>query len=146
MKPATKSLPDEPAAGSPLNIGEAARATGVSAKMIRHYEDIGLLAPAQRSLSGYRQYTDTDLHTLRFVRQARQLGFGIAQIATLLDLWRNRQRPSAEVKALASAHLQALDTRIEELLQMRATLATLADACHGDDRPQCPILERLAGY
>lgn len=145
MTPATTSAPEVPAVASPLTIGQAALASGVSAKMIRHYEDIGLLPPARRNFSGYRQYTATDLHTLRFIRQARQLGFGIAQIATLLDLWRNRQRPSAEVKALASSHLRELDVRIAELQQMRATLATLAEACHGDERPQCPILERLAG-
>jgi Cu(I)-responsive transcriptional regulator len=127
-----------------MNIGQAARATGVSAKMIRHYEEIGLLPPAQRSLAGYRLFSEADLHALRFIRHARQLGFGIAKIATLLDLWRNRQRPSAEVKALASAHLAELDSRIVELEQMRATLATLAEACHGDERPECPILDRLA--
>ncbi|MFP5406868.1 MAG: Cu(I)-responsive transcriptional regulator, partial [Gammaproteobacteria bacterium] len=119
--------------------------TGVSAKMIRHYEQIGLLRAAQRSLAGYRQYDVNDLHTLRFVRQARQLGFGIAQIATLLDLWRDGDRPSAEVKALAQRHIDELDARIAELERMRATLASLADACHGNERPDCPILDGLAG-
>jgi MerR family copper efflux transcriptional regulator len=128
-----------------MNIGDAARATGVSAKMIRHYEQIGLLPEAQRSFSGYRQYGDKDLHTLRFIRQARQLGFGIPQIATLLDLWRNRDRPSAEVKALAQSHIGELDARIAELQRMRATLAALSHACHGDERPDCPILDGLAG-
>jgi MerR family copper efflux transcriptional regulator len=128
-----------------VNIGQAARLTGVSAKMIRHYEQIGLLPAAERSFSGYRLYSEPDLHTLRFVRQARQLGFGIDQIAMLLDLWRDRERPSAEVKALAQAHIDELDARIAELQRMRATLAALARACHGDDRPDCPILEGLAG-
>lgn len=130
---------------SPLNIGDAARATGVSAKMIRHYEEIGLLPAAQRSFSGYRQYGDSDLHSLRFIRQARLLGFSIAQIGTLLDLWRDRDRPSAEVKALARAHIEELDARIGELQRMRATLAALSHACHGDQRPDCPILDGLAG-
>jgi len=128
-----------------MNIGQASQATGVSAKMIRHYEEIGLLPAAQRSFSGYRQYSQADLHTLRFVRQARQLGFGIAQIAVLLDLWRDRGRPSGEVKALAESHIRELDARIAELRSMRATLASLAEACHGDHRPDCPILDGLAG-
>lgn len=150
MKPATKPQTEHaPPAGiarasGPLSIGDAARLSGVSARMIRHYEQIGLLAPAQRGLSGYRQYGDADLHTLRFIQQARQLGFGIAQIATLLDLWRDRERPSAEVKSLALAHIAELDTRIGELQRMRATLSALSHACHGDDRPECPILEGLA--
>lgn len=128
-----------------MNIGEVARATGVSARMIRHYEQIGLLPPAQRSMSGYRRYGPSDLHTLRFIQQARQLGFGIGQIGLLLDLWRDRQRPSAEVKALAQAHIGELDAKIAEMQRMRATLASLSEACHGDDRPDCPILEGLAG-
>lgn len=131
--------------GAPMNIGEAARATRVSARMIRHYEQVGLLRPAQRSLAGYRQYDANDLHTLRFVRQARQLGFGIAQITTLLDLWRDSKRPSAEVKTLAQRHIAELDARIGELERMRATLALLANACHGNERPECPILDGLAG-
>ena len=129
----------------PMNIGEAARTSGVSAKMIRHYEQIGLLPPAERSLAGYRQYGANDLHTLRFIRQARALGFGMAKIATLLDLWRDSDRPSAEVKALAQSHIAELDARIDELQRMRASLALLADACHGDERPECPILEGLSG-
>ena len=128
-----------------MNIGEAARATGVSAKMIRHYEQIGLLPAAERSLAGYRQYGPNDLHTLRFIRQARALGFGIAKIATLLDLWRDNERPSAEVKALAQSHIAELETRIDELERMRESLASLARACHGDERPECPILEGLSG-
>ncbi len=128
-----------------MNIGEAARATRVSAKMIRHYEQIGLLPAAQRSLAGYRQYGANDLHTLRFIRQARQLGFGIARITTLLDLWRDHERPSAEVKSLAQAHIEELDARIGELQRMRTALASLSQACHGDDRPECPILDGLAG-
>lgn len=138
-------MPSSAPSAGPLNIGEASQATGVSAKMIRHYEEIGLLPQAQRSFSGYRQYAEADLHTLRFIRQARQLGFGIPQIATLLDLWRDRERPSAEVKALAKSHIRELDERIAELRQMRATLSSLASACHGDERPDCPILDGLAG-
>jgi len=134
-----------PGPAGPLNIGQASRATGVSAKMIRHYEEISLLSPAQRSFSGYRQFSDADLHTLRFIRQARQLGFGMARIRTLLDLWRNQARPSSEVKALAESHIDELDERIAELRRMRATLASLAHACHGDHRPDCPILDGLAG-
>jgi MerR family copper efflux transcriptional regulator len=144
VKPATKSRPEAEAPAGPLNIGQASRDTGVSAKMIRHYEEIGLLPPAQRSFSGYRQFSNADLHTLRFIRQARLLGFGMAQIRTLLDLWRNQARPSAEVKALAESHIGELDERIAELRRMRATLASLAHACHGDHRPVCPILQGLA--
>lgn len=134
-----------PPPAEPMSIGQASRATGVSAKMIRHYEEIGLLAPAQRSFSGYRQFSETDLHSLRFIRQARQLGFGMAQIRTLLDLWRDRSRSSSEVKALAQLHIAELDARIAELRAMRASLAELSQACHGDDRPDCPILDGLAG-
>lgn len=130
---------------APMNIGQASRATGVSAKMIRHYEEIGLLAPAQRSFSGYRQFSEADLHSLRFIRQARQLGFGMARIRTLLDLWRDRSRSSSEVKALAQLHIAELDSRIAELRAMRSSLAELAEACHGDERPDCPILDGLAG-
>ncbi len=128
----------------PMNIGEAARASGVSAKMIRHYENIGLISRAARSASGYRRYSGNDVHTLRFVRQARNLGFSIRQIEELLGLWRNQRRPSRRVKALAMAHAEALDTRIRELQAMKRTLRDLAAHCHGDERPECPILERLA--
>jgi MerR family gold-responsive transcriptional activator of gol and ges genes len=127
-----------------MNIGDAARNSGVSAKMIRHYEEIGLIPKAPRTYSGYRTYTHSDVHTLRFVRQARSLGFSIKQIEQLLGLWRNQRRPSSKVKALALAHVEELDQRIAELQAMKRTLQALASHCHGDDRPECPILEGLA--
>lgn len=126
-----------------MNIGEAARACGVSAKMIRHYEQVGLLPPAARTEAGYRQYGEADVHTLRFIRRARDLGFSIAQIGALLNLWQDRSRPSRQVKALAESHMRALEQKAAELLAMRATLAHLVHCCHGDDRPECPILETL---
>jgi len=127
-----------------MNIGEAAKASGVSAKMIRHYESVGLFPEAVRTDSGYRQYTDREVNTLRFVRQARDLGFSIEQIRELLGLWQNRRRPSRQVKALAQAHIQELEQKLEELRTMKATLEHLVHCCHGDDRPDCPILETLA--
>jgi len=130
--------------GMPVNIGDAARASGVTAKMIRHYESIGLIPAARRSDSGYRRYTGNDVHTLRFIRQARSLGFSIKRIGELLSLWRDQKRPSRKVKALALAHVAELDERIRELEGMKQTLQRLAAHCHGDDRPECPILERLA--
>lgn len=128
----------------PLNIGEAAKASEVSAKMIRHYEGIGLISRAQRTLSNYRTYSETDVHTLRFVRQARALGFSLKQIETLLGLWRDSRRPSSKVKSLALTHIAELDAKIRELQAMKRTLETLAERCHGDDRPECPILEAVA--
>ena len=128
-----------------MNIGEAARLSGVSAKMIRWYEARGLLPPARRSEAGYRHYTEADLHTLRFVRRARDLGFTVDGIADLLALWRDRSRRSAEVKALATGHVAALRRRIAELEGMVDTLSHLAGTCHGDARPECPILADLAG-
>lgn len=128
----------------PLNIGAAADASGVSAKMIRHYEDIGLMPKVARTPSGYRFYTEDDVHILRFIRHARDLGFGIKEITSLLSLWRDRRRSSAKVKALALAHLAVLDVKIAELIAMKTTLSSLAGHCRGDDRPQCPILEELA--
>jgi Cu(I)-responsive transcriptional regulator len=130
-----------------MNIGEAAKHSGVSAKMIRHYEGIGLIPKASRTYSGYRTYSGKDVHTLRFIRQARNLGFSIKQIEELLGLWRNQRRPSSKVKGGArapSAALDALDARIAELEAMKRTLAALAEHCHGDDRPDCPILDGLA--
>ncbi len=127
-----------------MNIGQAAKATGVSAKMIRHYESVGLLVQAQRTEAGYRQYGAGDLHTLRFIRRARDLGFSIDQIRELLALWQDRKRPSRQVKAFAQAHLQELDQKLSELQAMKATLEHLVDCCHGDDRPECPIIEGLA--
>jgi MerR family copper efflux transcriptional regulator len=127
-----------------LNIGQAALASGISAKMIRHYESLGLIPAAMRTDAGYRLYGERDIHTLNFVRHARDLGFSLAQIGELLGLWQDRARPSRQVKALAQAHIQALEQKAHELLAMQATLQKLVHCCHGDDRPDCPILESLA--
>ncbi|MHC2016465.1 Cu(I)-responsive transcriptional regulator [Methylobacterium sp. CM6247] len=127
-----------------VTIGEAAKATGVSAKMIRYYEETGLLPPADRTASGYRLYAENDLHTLRFVRRSRDLGFSVEDIAGLLALWQDRGRASAQVKALAVHHLTDLRRRIAELEAMARTLTSLADHCSGDSRPDCPILDDLA--
>lgn len=128
-----------------MNIGEASRTSGVSAKMIRHYESIGLIPSAVRTEAGYRVYDQTDIHTLRFIRHARDLGFSLEDLDGLLRLWRDRGRSSCEVKKLALDHIGMLDRKIAELQSMRATLKQLADRCQGDDRPDCPILEGLAG-
>ncbi len=127
-----------------MNIGEAAKASGVSAKMLRHYEAVGLVPATARAASGYRIYSDADVHTLRFIRHARDLGFPIKQIAELLALWRDRSRPSRQVKSLALAHVAELDAKVAELMAMKATLEHLAHCCHGNDRPDCPILESLS--
>jgi Cu(I)-responsive transcriptional regulator len=127
------------------NIGEAAKATGVSAKMIRDYEKLGLIPPADRSFANYRLCADADLHRLRFIRRARGLGFSMKQIAELMALWNDRQRPSAKVKQLAMSHATELDAKIAELQAMQRTLRALASNCHGDARPDCPILDDLAG-
>ena len=126
------------------NIGEAAAATGVSAKSIRHYEQIGLIPPAHRTFANYRLYSANDLHTLRFIRSARALGFSLVDIGTLLSLWQNQSRNSADVKKLALQHVEELDRRIGEMQNMRDTLKNLARSCHGDRRPDCPILQGLA--
>ena len=128
-----------------MNISEAALASGVSAKMIRHYEAIGLVSKPRRTSANYRVYSDSDVHVLRFVRAARDLGFGMREIGELLDLWRDRRRPSRKVKALVTEHLRDLERRIAELQAIKTTLAQLAHHCHGDERPDCPILERLEG-
>lgn len=127
-----------------MNIGEAARASGVSAKMIRHYESIGLVAKAGRTDSGYRVYDAADVHTLRFVRRARDLGFSLDQIRELLALWRDRARSSAEVKRVALEQVAALEAKAAELQAMGRALRNLAEACHGDQRPECPILDDLS--
>ncbi|AYZ65816.1 Cu(I)-responsive transcriptional regulator [Burkholderia multivorans] len=127
-----------------MNIGDASRASGVSTKMIRYYEQVGLLMPAKRSDSGYRIYGADEIHVLRFVRQARHLGFLVEDIRKLLTLWQDRSRASAEVKSIALGHVAELDERIAELTDMRNTLVDLAAHCTGDDRPECPILARLA--
>lgn len=127
-----------------MNIGQAAGASGVSAKMIRYYEATGLIPRAGRRASGYRDYDDDDVHRLRFIRRARDLGFSVAQIAGLLGLWQDRSRHSADVKRLAQDHIDTLQARIRQMQDMAATLQTLVDCCAGDDRPSCPILSGLA--
>ena len=126
-----------------MNIGEAAKASGVSAKMIRYYEDTGLIPPAQRSSSGYRVYSDADTHRLNFVRRARDLGFSVAEISDLLSLWDDSSRQSGDVKRLAQAHIADLQDKIKGLKQMADTLQALIDCCAGDERPDCPILAEL---
>jgi MerR family copper efflux transcriptional regulator len=128
-----------------MNIGEAARVSGVTAKMIRYYESVGLLEPVGRTAAGYRLYGSHEVHALRFVRQARRLGFLVDDIRKLLALWQDRKRASADVKAIALQHVVELDRRIAEMTEMRNTLSHLATHCQGDDRPECPILEQLAG-
>lgn len=126
-----------------MNIGQAAAASGVTQRMIRHYEKIGLIPAPTRRDSGYRDYSDSDVHRLRFVANARDLGFPIEEIRALLNLWQDRNRSSADVKALALARADDLGRKAEALTAMRATLMQLAEACHGDARPDCPILDRL---
>jgi MerR family gold-responsive transcriptional activator of gol and ges genes len=128
-----------------MNIGEAARASGVSAKMIRYYEQTGLIPAAGRTASGYRAYSDADVHVLRFVRRARDLGFSVAEIDGLLGLWRDRSRKSADVKRIAEVRIADLHAKIGDLKQMADTLQTLVDHCAGDARPDCPILADLEG-
>tara|TARA_R110002167_G_scaffold59944_12_gene169790 strand:- start:3860 stop:4276 length:417 start_codon:yes stop_codon:yes gene_type:complete len=126
-----------------MNIGEAAKASGISAKMIRHYEGIGLIEQSHRSPAGYRIYSKNDLHTLSFVKSARSLGFSLDQIKQLLSLWQDRERASSDVKALALSHIKELDDKIAELSAMRNLLQSLTIECHGDDRAECPILQGL---
>jgi MerR family transcriptional regulator, copper efflux regulator len=128
-----------------LNIGEAAARSGVSAKMLRHYESLGLLGDVPRTESGYRQYSEREVHLLRFIRRGRDLGFSMAEIAELLRLWQDRDRASSQVKKIAQAHIADLDRRLAEMQAMRQTLLQLTQCCHGDERPDCPILEGLAG-
>ena len=127
-----------------MNIGEASRASGVSAKMIRYYEANDLIQTAARTVNGYRQYDKEDVHTLCFVRRARDLGFSVDQIAGLLGLWRDKTRASADVKRLALDHVAALEAKAAEIQVMSRTLRHLAESCHGNDRPQCPIIDSLA--
>jgi MerR family gold-responsive transcriptional activator of gol and ges genes len=126
-----------------MNIGQASKASGVSAKMIRYYEQTGLIPKADRRDSGYRDYSSSDVHMLRFIRRARDLGFAVAEINDLLGLWRDKSRQSADVKRVAKAHIDQLRTRITSLEQMAQTLETLIGCCAGDDRPDCPILAEL---
>ena len=127
-----------------MNIGEAAKLSGVSAKMVRHYESLGLLPAVSRTDAGYRQYGDREVHTLRFIRRARDLGFSMAEIAELLKLWQNQRRSSASVKKIAQLHIAQLEAKMAEMAAMRKTLQHLVHCCSGDDRPDCPILEELA--
>jgi MerR family gold-responsive transcriptional activator of gol and ges genes len=129
-----------------MNIGEAAKASGVSAKMIRYYEQTGLIPPAERKESGYRDYSASDVHMLRFIRRARDHGFSVAEIDELLGLWRDRSRRSADVKRIARAHIEDLRRKIAEMQQMAATLEKLVSCCAGDHRPDCPILADLEGH
>jgi MerR family copper efflux transcriptional regulator len=127
------------------NIGEASALTGVSAKMIRHYEGIGLIPAASRTFANYRLYNDADIHRLRFIKRARTLGFSMKQIEALLGLWNDPGLASAQVKKLAKAHAEELAQKVRELQAMQRTLENLARHCHGDDRPECPILDDLQG-
>ena len=127
-----------------MNIGEAASESGVPAKTIRYYESIGLIPPAVRAKNGYRNYSPFDIETLKFIQHARRLGFSVKDVGGLLELWRDKSRTSADVKALALKHISDVEKRIAELQSIRNTLIDLTDRCHGDDRPDCPILEDLA--
>lgn len=127
-----------------MNISAASKASGVSAKMIRHYEALGLVPAVRRSEAGYREYDEATIHQLRFIRRARDLGFDTKEIGALLQLWRNKRRSSAEVKRITAKHVAALDERIAALQAMQRTLSHLAHHCRGDERPECPILDDLA--
>ena len=129
-----------------MNIGEAAKTSGVSAKMIRHYEEAGLIPAATRTEANYRVYSTNDVAMLHFIKQARRLGFAMKQIALLLSLWQDRSRSSREVKALAREHVDELNLRIRELTEMRDTLDNLVKHCRGDSRPECPILEGISAH
>ncbi|HET8693818.1 MAG TPA: Cu(I)-responsive transcriptional regulator [Aquabacterium sp.] len=138
MKSKTESM-------APVNIGEASKITGISQKMVRHYESLGLLAHPPRTDSGYRLYDEDSINTLHFIRRARDLGFGIPEIGELLDLWRNRRRSSATVKKMAQTRIDELQQRIDSLATMKRSLEHLVKQCHGDDRSACPILDDMAG-
>ena len=139
-----KRGPDVASGALTMNIGEAAAATGLSAKMIRHYESIGLIDRARRTESGYRCYDEADLRALRFVKHARELGFGLERIGQLVSLWRDPSRASSDVKRIALEHVTELDRQLALLQRMRDALADAAAQCHGDRRPGCPILDDLA--
>ena len=128
----------------PVAIGVAAERAGVSSRMVRHYESLGLLPEVARTDSGYRQYTEADVHTLRFIRRSRDLGFSMEEIATLLGLWKDKERASAQVKKVAQAHIANLEERIAAMQAIQRSLQSLVHCCHGDDRPDCPILDDLA--
>jgi len=127
-----------------MNIGEAAKISGVNAKLIRHYESIGIIPKASRSDAGYRTYSEADVHILSFVKRARTLGFSMKEIKKLVSLWRNKSRASSEVKNLALKHIEEMEQKIQELQEMVKTLKHLSKNCHGDGRPDCPILNDLA--
>ncbi len=129
-----------------FNIGQASKASGISTKMIRHYEEVGLLSAAKRSLSGYRMFNENDLHMLVFIRHARDLGFSIKKIQELLSLWLNKDRASEQVKEIAKQHIVELDNKIQALQLMKEELNDLTNRCHGNSRPNCPILEELANH
>ncbi|KQR61869.1 Cu(I)-responsive transcriptional regulator [Acidovorax sp. Leaf160] len=142
---ATATSTPTSAFGWPVPISTAAERAGVSPRMLRHYESLGLLAGVARTDSGYRQYTESDVHTLRFIRRARDLGFSIQEIATLLGLWQDQHRASAQVKQIAQAHIDDLGQRIAAMQAMQRSLQALVGCCQGDGRPECPILDDLAG-
>lgn len=148
MKPASRALPAEMSLEAvpawPVNIGLAAQLSGISPKMLRHYESLGLLGAVVRTESNYRQYSLADVHTLRFIRRARDMGFGLDAITELVSLWHNRRRSSATVKRIAQKHHDELAQRIEALQAMQRSLDELLCHCPGDDRPECPILDDLA--
>lgn len=127
-----------------ITIGEIAKRSGLTAKMIRHYESLGLLPAPARSEAGYRSYQEKDVQQLRFIKQARELGFSLPQIGELLSLWHDQHRTSAKVKELALTHIEVLQDKIKELEQMKHSLEMLVNRCHGDDNPDCPILDELA--
>jgi Cu(I)-responsive transcriptional regulator len=129
-----------------FNIGQASKSSGISSKMIRHYEEVGLLGAAKRSQSGYRIYNENDLHILNFIRHARDLGFSIKKIQELLGLWLNKDRASEQVKKIAMEHILELDNKIQSLQSMKEELHALANRCHGNARPDCPIIEKLAQH
>lgn len=132
-----------PSASERFNIGEAARRSNVSAKMVRHYESLGLLPTVERTDAGYRLYTDKEIHTLRFIKRSRNLGFSMLEITELLKLWQNQQRSSQDVRNIAVKHVEDLNQRIDEMQVMKRTLEHLIHCCHGNDRPDCPILDEL---
>lgn len=132
--------------GVGLNIGQAAEKAGLTPKMVRHYESLGLLPKVHRTDAGYRVYGESEIHTLRFIKRARDLSFSMAEIAELVKLWQDRRRPSASVKKVAIEHLAELDRKIKEIESMRKTLSHLIHGCQGNDRPDCPILEDLESF
>ena len=135
----------QPELTGPLNIGAAAKASGISPKMLRHYESLGLLPQVGRTDSGYRQYRADDVNTLRFIKRSRDLGFSMAEIAELVSLWQDSSRASAQVKHIAQRHVDELSQRIVAMQDMQRSLQRLLNTCHGDARPECPILDGLAG-